>query len=150
MSYSISIDDSMLLGALLRSRAKRGPGDKLEEKKLWIDQEAFNWMSGGFPLGWLRLNIFLLDEMRGEEKKSMCLKKQRKWHFLSTWICDLTFIHFTFLIKVEEAVWETLGKGISTQKLSFIGPVANVKIKDTKDWSSETGRVVISQESCRL
>lgn len=51
---------------------------------------------------------------------------------------------------MEKTIWEMLGKAISIEKLSFIGPVANVKIKNTREWNTETLRAIISQESCRL
>lgn len=150
MSYSISIDDSVLLEAFLKVELTRTLEINWKRKNFELTKKHSTECMGTslrltkikhFPAGW---------NERWRKKEGMCLKKQRKRHFLSTWICDLTFIHVTYWIKVEETVWETLGKAISTQKLSFIGPVANVKIKDTWDWSTETWRAVISQESCRL
>lgn len=111
-----------------------------------LDWEALNWMNE-FISGGLRLNIFPLDERL--KKKLFSLRKKEMTILANPTLWSEICMCYVYN-EGGKTLWDTLGKTLSIQTLSFLGHAVNVKIKNILDWNTETWRTIISQESCRL
>lgn len=83
-----------------------------------------------------------------KKKIVFLLRKQRKWHFLSTFICDLRFMCYQYNERWKNSLGPTYAK-LHQYKTVLHRTCCQCKNKE-HNRNTETWRAIISWESCRL